>query len=161
MGWNRARARHTLRTCSEAQEAMKRMGAERKFFVNVASKQFGAFQPRIQSIGTTMADALRAEDEPPQSDLYAMLKTIFKRNKAWFSWLTRDYGRHATFFRDSAKEQETLFDFIFLLSIEGYPEQRGYLVGAKIKSVAVDQRNGEEGVTLTFTSGDFERPKKK
>jgi hypothetical protein len=138
------------------------MGAERKFYVNVASHRFGGFQPRIQSIGTSLSDALRGDMDPPHSDLESMLKRIFARKKAWFSWLTRDYGSKATFFRDSAKQQETLFTFIFMLSIDGWPpELRGYLAGAKIKTVLVDQRNGEEAVSLEFTEGDSQPPKKK
>jgi hypothetical protein len=75
--------------------------------------------------------------------------------------VTRDHGSKATFFRDSAKENETLFPFIFMLSIDGWPpELRGYLSGAKIKSVLVDPRNGEEAVSLEFTEGGSQPPKK-
>lgn len=129
------------------------MAAKRNFNSNVISKEFGSIQPRLRAVGTTFSDMLRADLDPSASDLSGKLGAITKLKKCTFSWYPQDEApKHATLFRDAKKAGEELYQFILMLSVEGYPEERAYFKGTKVKNVFIDARNGEEVVELTAKS---------
>jgi hypothetical protein len=126
--------------------------ATRSFVANVISKKFGSFQPKVRSVGTVYGQEIRADMDPSASDIDAKVRSIAKLNKCVFSWYPPDHARNATLFRDAKKEGEELYQFILMMSVEGYPESRATCKGTKVKNVFQDARNGEEVVELTMKS---------
>ena len=129
------------------------MGLKRSFVANVISKKFGSIQPPLRAVGTTFADMIRADMDPSASDLGGKAGAIKKLNKCTFSWYPQEAApKNAKLFRDAKKAGEELYQFILMMSVEGYPEERLYFKGTKVKNVHVDARNGEEVVELTLKS---------
>ena len=129
------------------------MGLERTAIANVASKKLGGFQAKLRAFGTTPADVLRMDMEPSASSVDGKLGAIAKLKKCMISWYPQtEAPRQVSFFKDVKKNQDALPQFILMVNIEGYPEQRCYIKGATVKDVGVDPRNGEQVVTFTLAS---------
>jgi hypothetical protein len=137
--------------------------AKYKLLLNLAKssgKVRAGISAHLEGVGATATDhdLLKADDEAVPGDVGAVLQDIKKKNTCAILWRPKDEApRFTTIFRDAMAAKEAFDQFIVMISIEGYPEERGYLKGATVKSVAVDPRMGAEVVKLECTSVEVKR----